>query len=249
MIIGKIHSGSGLGNQLHTYVMTRVLALDKGYNFGFVGIENYKGNSFLKLDWGKPVDLKYHIEYPAGKLIIDSVHNLWEENSDVYNSEVNNVKDGTVIDGYFQSEKYFEHHREDIEQWLKTDVMEMPDDLCVINFRGGEYVGASDLYLTHDYWSLAVSEMKAKGLKFIVCTDDPHEARKFFPDFDILHEIGRDWRMIRYAKHLILSNSSFAILPAWLNKDADIIAPKFWGRRNKGYWHMPQNEYKNWRYI
>jgi len=203
MLIGKIHKGSGLGNQLHTYVMTRVLAADKGLDFGFVGIENFKGNSFLKLDWGKPVDLKYHIEMPAGKLVVDSQHKLFEENSDVYNEQINNIEDNTVIDGYFQAEKYWAHRRKEVEEWLKTEPMSMPDDLCVINFRGGEFSTVPDLYLTHEYWDLALKEMGNKGLRFIICTDDPKEARRFFPGIEVLHEIGRDWRMIRYAKHLI----------------------------------------------
>lgn len=69
MIVGIIHKGSGLGDSLFTYIATRVIAMDKGYDFGFVGIENFKGH-FLNLEWGSPVDLKYHIEYPAGKLVI-----------------------------------------------------------------------------------------------------------------------------------------------------------------------------------
>ena len=34
MIVGTFWKGSGLGNQLHRYVMTRVLAADKGFEFG-----------------------------------------------------------------------------------------------------------------------------------------------------------------------------------------------------------------------
>ena len=34
MIVTELYNGQGLGNQLFSYVMTRVLALDKGYDFG-----------------------------------------------------------------------------------------------------------------------------------------------------------------------------------------------------------------------
>ena len=43
MIAGIIHNGSGLGNQLHRYIMTRVLAMDKNLDWGFIGKENFKG--------------------------------------------------------------------------------------------------------------------------------------------------------------------------------------------------------------
>ena len=59
MIHGLIHPGSGLGNQLHRYVATRVLALDKGYDFGMVAPELFKGKDFMDLDIGKPMHFRY----------------------------------------------------------------------------------------------------------------------------------------------------------------------------------------------
>ena len=44
MIAGIFHKGSGLGNQLHRYVMTRCLSLDKGMEFGMVNPELFKGD-------------------------------------------------------------------------------------------------------------------------------------------------------------------------------------------------------------
>ena len=57
MISGIFHKGSGLGNQLHRYVATRVLALDKGYKFSMVAPTNFKGESFMKLDMGIKADI------------------------------------------------------------------------------------------------------------------------------------------------------------------------------------------------
>ena len=34
MIVTEIYKGQGLGNQLWCYITTRVMAKDKGYNFG-----------------------------------------------------------------------------------------------------------------------------------------------------------------------------------------------------------------------
>ncbi len=241
MIVGQIHQGSGLGNQLHRYVMTRVLATELGVDFGFEGVENFKGK-FMKLDWGKPpVWNKEFVE--------ERINN--EQGIDIrgYDERIKEVKDGTRIDGEFQHEHYWEKYRKEVEKWLAVESLKMPDDLCVINFRGGEYKAFADLFLTQDYWDKAVFEMRRKRIRnFIVCTDDLDEARKFFPDYDLTHEIGHDWRMIRYAKHLILSNSSFAILPAWLGQ-GDIIAPKFWARHNIGVQATNQNIYKDWIYL
>ncbi len=55
MIITEIYNGQGLGNQLWCYVVTRVIALDRGYEFGIKSPEKFKCNDFLTLDCGKQV--------------------------------------------------------------------------------------------------------------------------------------------------------------------------------------------------
>jgi len=56
--------------------------------------------------------------------------------------------------------------------------------------------------------------------------------------------------MIRHAKNLIIANSSFYILPALLNRRAEeVIAPKYWARRNTGVWATRQNFYRKFTYI
>lgn len=241
MLVGQIHKGSGLGNQLHRIVITRVLAKELGLDFGFEGIVNFKGNSFLNLEWGQiPVWDKEFIE--------KRVNN--EQGIDIrgIDTSVNFIEDGTRIEGEFQDERYWEKHRKDVDKWLKVEPMDL-GNICVINLRGGEYKIFPDLYLTQKYWNEAIKIKRKQGVKnFVVVTDDVEEAEKFFPEFVISHEIGRDWRAIRYAKHLILSNSSFAILPAWLG-EGNIIAPKNWARHNIGVQATQQNIYKNWNYI
>lgn len=254
MIAGIFHKGSGLGNQLHRYVMTRVLALDKGYDFSMVAPELFKGKDFMKLDMGKDSKLSYRTEVSSGKVIcINKDLKLWEERGNqFYNPEINFVEDYSIIDGEFQDERYFGHRLKEIDEWLQVDHMDIDDDTCVINFRGGEYTMFPELFLTQDYWDIAIKMMKDKGIEhFIVATDDVQTAKTFFPDYDCIHNVGENWRMIRYAKHLILSNSSFAILPALLNLTKDIIAPKGWAKHNSfnGQWGTNQNYYSKFRYI
>lgn len=240
MISGIFHDGSGLGNQLFRYVMTRVLAADLGVDFGMIG--NFKGDSFMNIDKGVPVhDLLY--EFNETKVVVDGV--------DVrgYDCGVKDVKDFTLIDGEFQGEKYFEHRLKDIKEWLTVAQLEVPG--CILSHRGGEYKGVRDLYLPQEYWNRAIELMKERvpGITFRVVTDDPEEANKMFPGLPISHEIGHDWRSIRYAKYLILSNSSFGILPALLG-DAEIIyAPKFWARRNTGVQALAYNVYSRFTHI
>lgn len=263
MIAGILHKGSGLGNQLFRYIATRVLAEDKGYEFGIVNPEGFKGKSFIDLNMGKEVPGTFHVEQPTGKVIPEG-HGLstFSEKSDVqngldirgYDPEWENIPDNTLIDGEFQAPHYFIHKLRDIDLWLRVRYLGMPNNLCVIGFRGGEFTVFPDLYLTKEYWDMAIERMRQINpeMVFVCVTDDPVAASQMLPGFvKISHEISTDWRMIRHARYLILSNSSFYILPALLNNNArEIIAPRFWARRSSGGpWATPQNCYSQFTYI
>lgn len=251
MIAGIIHSGSGLGNQLHRYVATRVLASDKGYDFSMVASENFKGKSFMNLDMGVEQHIIYATEMPAGKVCpINNVLQRWEEKTNYYNPEFNFIEDNTIIDGEFQDERYFGHRLDDIDNWLATEYLTVPDDTCVIGFRGGEFYVFPELGLPKSYFDEGISLMREINPKmnFEVHTDDVVLAKQFFPKFKVIHNIGTNWRSVRYAKYAIIANSSFYILPRLLSRGTT-IAPRYWARRNTGVWSMPQNYYKAFKYV
>ena len=50
MIVTEIYNGQGLGNQLACYVTTRVLAIDKNYEFGIMNPHKLKCKDFMTLD-------------------------------------------------------------------------------------------------------------------------------------------------------------------------------------------------------
>ena len=202
---------------------------------------------FFNLDFGKKVEeIKYYYTE------IEKRHPLNDADIRNYDKDLLNIKDNTKIDGLMQDEKYILHRKYEIREWLKIkeeyECYDFAhDNICIINFRGGEYVRHKDLYLTKKYWSDAVNNMLKinKDFKFIVITDDTYSAKKFFPDFDVYHfNIGKDYAIIKNAHYLILSNSSFAWFPAWLATNLKYcIAPKYWARYNvsDGYWSLGQN--------
>lgn len=264
MIVTELYNGQGLGNQLFAYVMTRVIARDHGYEFGIAHPEKFKGSSFLTLDFGQSVD-SGTVPYEGGEpttLPDGIVHYFREERlnhangSDIrgYDEEAKNIQDNTKIDGYFQGEDYFLHRKDEIREWLKISEISLPENLCIVNFRGGEYVGGNDLFLDISYWKDAIEYMKSRveGVQFKIVTDDIKTAKKFFPEYEVTHDMAIDYICIQYAHYLILSNSSFALLPAWLNQNAKlVVAPKYWARHNisDGYWSLSYNIVKGWLYL
>lgn len=270
MIVTEFYKGQGLGNQLACYIATRVIAKDRGYNFGIMHPEKFKGLNFFNLDFGEkvtggkgpeggpPIELpkgikRYHIE----RKIIHP-----ENNADIrlYDKDLVNILDNTKIDGLMQDEQYIIHRKDEIREWLKVkkeyEFYDYSDEnTCIINFRGGEYTRHNDFFLNKDYWINAINHMLKinKNFRFIVITDDVYTAKKFFPHYKVFHfSIAKDYVIIKNAHYLILSNSSFAWFPAWLSENLKYcIAPKYWGRHNisDGYWSLGYNITKGWMYL
>lgn len=253
MIVGIFHQGSGLGNQLHRYVATRVLAADKGFKWGMAYVPDdpskpagFKGQSFMSLETHANFDVNAE------------GYKIWNEKKTIengvdirsYDPEFNFVQNSTIIDGEFQDERYWEHREQDVDRWLKVARLDAPDDICAIGFRGGEFAIYPDLFLTPDYWLEAISKMKEinPNMKFEVHTDDEKLAQIVFPRYKVIHDIGINWRSMRFAKHAIVANSSFFILPRWL-RNGVTVAPRYWGRHNTKVWSLPQNYYKRFTYI
>lgn len=264
MIAGIFHAGSGCGNQLHRYVATRVLALDKGYDFSMVAPELFKGSSFMNLDMGIETGMQYVTVPESGKVIPMpfplNPMNLWEEKTPYYNPEFNFIEDNTIIDGEFQAEQYFEHRLKEINEWLKVEPTDVPNEVLAVGFRGGEFYTVPELGLPSEYWGRGIEEMNRfyKGIKRCeVHTDDPALAKKFFggPTFPstIIHDISINWRSMRHAKYALIANSSFYILPRLLKHAEDptavTIAPRYWDRYNIKKWERPYNYYKAFSYI
>lgn len=273
MITGIFHQGSGIGNQLFRYITTRVLAVDKRYDWRMENPQDFKGEFFINFQLSSR-DLEWEDMKVLQPIWHEKKVMVGEVDIRCYDPEINFVKDGTIIEGEFQDQRYWIHRLDEIRDWLKVEPLEMPDDLCIINFRGGEFATVPDLFLPKEYWEKAIQIMKSKypiiaagndvkELRFQVHTDDPELAKQFFPDIEVIENamitgdkrysnIGFNWRAIRYAKHLIIGNSSFPILPALLNEDVkEVIAPRYWARRNTKVWALPQNYYsdKRWLYI
>ncbi len=270
MIITEIYNGQGLGNQLWCYVVTRVIAKDKGYDFGIMHPEKFKCLDFIDLNFGEKVTGGNGPEGGPPDTLPDGIKYYYREKeilhlkteADIrtYDKNLVNIEDDTKIDGYMQDENYIIHRKNEIRNWLKVkdgfeNLKYSKEDICIINFRGGEYVSHRDIFLPQKYWDNAIKNIKKINpkMEFIVVTDDVLAARKFFPKFEISHDsIGSDYSIINNAYYLILSNSSFAFFPAWLNeKVKKVIAPKYWARHNisNGYWCLGYNIVKDWHYI
>jgi hypothetical protein len=259
MLVTPIFNGQGLGNQLACYITTRVLALDKGYEFGVVYPERFKGHFFKNIELPEakgfhfPIEGDIPITMPEGYKYYreKSVRTPSGDDISPYDEDLKQIGDNVCVHGLMQGEDYFKHRKDEIREWLKVEPLTMGENLCVINIRGGEYRGVVDFNLPKSYFENAISEMLKENpdMRFEIHTDDKEYAQQMFPEYPVISNMQYNWRSIRYAKYIILSNSSFGFFPAWLNEDAYVIAPKHWGRFNKGFWSIDQNYTEGWDYL
>jgi hypothetical protein len=155
-----------------------------------------------------------------------------------------------------QSEDYFYERKEDVKKWFKIkDVyrntylnkldslgIKLDENTCVINFRGGEYLGVPNLVPSSEYWNNSIKHMIGinPNMKFIIVTDDVANAKRFIGDYPCYHiDIGTDYFLVNQSMYSIIPPSSFSWWASWLNENSKlIIAPKYWARYNvsNGYW-------------
>ena len=269
MLATEILRGQGIGNQLFCYVTARSIAHTRGLEFGvkdtgWSGDKRYNQSGFywFDLDWGQevPDGLDVYYEKEVRKKL-NTCHHDMTVGCDVrgYDQGLMDVPDNTIIFGNMQDEKYFDHNKELVKEWLKVkeeyDTYEyMDDDVCVLNYRGGEYVGFHELYLTREYWLNAMENMTKinPNMKFVTITDDVKASQAMLPEIPAYHfTVDKDYAIIKNSKHVILSNSSFPFFAVYTSDTIEnIIAPKYWARHNvsDGYWAMSQNIYSGWTY-
>lgn len=274
MIGTEFLKGQGLGNQLFCYVTARMAAEEKGYDFGTAGQEQFavnihsdRGMYFMDVDLGHVISQEekknFHIYQEAetrlfiGNSRHDIEHGCYISGRD---EALMDVEDNTLIYGNMQDESYFIGQLDKVKQWLKVkpeyDSYEYSrENLCIINMRGGEYTGSPELYIDKSYWIHGIKEMKKirPDMEFMIVTDDVEAAGKMLPGIEAHHfDMGKDYVTLKNAHYLLLSNSSFACLPAHTSETLKFaIAPKYWARHNvsDGYWASEQNIYSLYHYM
>lgn len=267
-------AGQGLGNQLFCYVTARAVAEENGYEFGTAGqerfavnIHNDRGMYFMDVDLGHAISPEEKKKYKVyqdtetrlfiGNSRHDMEHGCYIAGAD---ERIHQIGDNTLIYGNLQDESYFIRHLEQVKQWLKVkteydSLAYSRENLCIINMRGGEYTGSPELLIDKRYWIQGIREMKKirPDMEFMIITDDVETAGKMLPGIEAHHfDIGKDYVTLKNAYYLLLSNSSFACLPAHTSDTLKYaIAPKYWARHNvsDGYWASEQNIYSLFHYM
>lgn len=272
MLATKLSKGQGLGNQLFCYVTTRAIAQKRGLEFSILGGETLANNIhsacglyFMDLDLGvSSEESDYENVYYeredrlfVGNSKHDCTHGCYVTGTD---EDMFDVPDNSILMGNMQSEDYYLEYKDQIKEWLKVKPEYecfdySKDHLCILHLRCSDYLQFPELFLRKKYWIQGMKAMKKIDplMEFMIITNDVKEASKILPNIPAYNfDLAKDYSILKNAKYLLLSNSSFTYFPALCSDTVKfILAPKFWARHNvsNGYWASEQNIYSGWHYM
>lgn len=238
MILAKICGG--LGNQMFQWAFARSLATERKEQF-IVDASSYNNDTQRKFELGvfKNLNIDLNQPIPTGQwAILRDGFNYLETLGNIQKTEKYNV----FLDGYWQSEKYFEKYKSLIysdfspsfEEVCKCKTSIEPDSVS-IHIRRTDYVNLQAIHPVQpiSYFDVGM-EIIGDYNKVYVFSDDIgwcktnlHYPRMAFMEGRSAIE---DMRLMSFCKHNIISNSTFSWWAAWLNQNPNkkVVAPKKW---------------------
>jgi len=257
----------GLGNQMFQYAAGRALADRLGTellldtrDFEHYSLYNYGLHKFaIDIPVASPLQLaRWPSWFRRGSRLLRrmGIYTRWyAEIQFKYDAAWESIQDGTMIDGYFQSERYFTGIAATLRREfvpvasLSTQNAHLAElarncKSVAIHVRRGDYVTNLNTLKVHGvcspaYFEASIAYMRERleNPRFFVFSNDMAWAREnlelgdnaiFVTGNEQNPEI--DIYLMSQCRHQIIANSSFSWWGAWLNslEEKMVIAPKRW---------------------
>ena len=231
-----------LVNQMFQYASLKGIARHHGYDYMIAyhpdAVDDGIGN-MLRTELFDSFDLKVRTGIWRANTLAERQFHFDQELFD-------KCPDNVVLQGYFQTEKYFKHIEDEIRQDFTfkdailnpcKEMMESVENPVALHVRRTDYVtnSANHPPCTLDYYREALSHFEAHR-NVIVFSDDPawcNEQELFSGEHFMISE-NEDNRidlcLMSLCDDFIIANSSFSWWGAWLsaNIDKKVIAPRQW---------------------
>jgi hypothetical protein len=269
MIVVKLQGG--LGNQMFQYAAARgaakpqeIIYLDHTHLEDYhTDTEDFTARCFelgifkhIKAKKAGKIQLSFFKSpFIAFKLLRAALTPSIIKQDDNNNIALTNTIDSSFIylDGYFQSERYFQHIKKEIQEaftfpetdyahkFLKDQIIQTTNAVSM-HIRRSDYlkpkINAYHGVLPHSYYKQAkkIMEEKIPSPHYYIFSDDPEWCRNnLLSDNSTIvsspsDDKWTDMSLMSCCKHHIIANSSYSWWGAWLNKNPGkiVIAPVNW---------------------
>ena len=240
-----------LGNQMFQYASLMGIAKKHGYDYGIPF--NNKNETQVLHKHGHPERLvladEFLLSADDSSISLANEYMFQENFSTNYDARVNELPDNCDLVGYFQSEKYFNHCKEEIrDEFVFSDKTKDESfqsgglswdgsEVVSLHVRRTDYLNAPEHHPlpSLEYYKDAWDKIKKKGSKLLVFSDDIDWCKKNIKDDkDTFYSEGNsqwvDMCMMSMCDHHIIANSSFSWWGAWLNENPNkiVFAPSVW---------------------
>ena len=265
MIIARVRSG--LGNQMFIYAAGRALAYRLGQDLK-LDVSFFKTYPLRKFGLHHfAIDAKIcpsqilRLQRLLARLHLSPPCSIFREASPAYDPAFTGLKNNVVLQGFFQSEKYFSDiaHLLRKEFALRTALAEELKEYSArigatnsvsVHVRRGDYVSDQSISrrfgaLNLDYYATAKTWMDRKLSRptyYVISDDVPYAEKYILPLFGsrghLVPQFAEDYQhlmLMRSCRHHVIANSTFSWWGAWLADfpEKQVIAPATWFR-NRG---------------
>jgi len=241
------HLKGGLGNMLFQIAATKSLSIDNKTDCSFPNLHSHL--HYLNSDATYNPSLKHGSEYMS---MLKNLNVNPTTTSNVVRYPFTYVQSppfdrNVIIEGFFQSEKYFVHNREAILEFIKAplEIMETIHEKysdivngksTSIHVRRGDYVNHPNHHPVQslEYYNNAIDSLKDKTDNFVVFSDDIEWCKNNLKTDGIIYiDNEKDYielYLMSLCDNNIISNSSFSWWGAWLNQNNKkiVVGPKQW---------------------
>lgn len=235
----------GTGNQLFGFFTAYAIAKSHGYRV-IVDLSNYSHFNLRAFSLNQFLNNEFKLGSSSGYLHV-------QENSFNFSEEILSTQGGCVLNGYFQSYKYFQIYRNEIIEFFERSVPLQPSSInqerLVLHLRRGDYTKKRNVKFhglcSFDYYIESVTHLR-QVLGFLpveIFSDDIDCAEQLRKQIENSFVTPKgtsftDLEIIRYmstGKGYILSNSTFGWWASWLNPKNDIptVSPDPWFTNKK----------------
>ena len=271
MIVVKLIGG--LGNQMFQYAIGRSLSLihDVPLKLDISAFEDYDDRTYslkyfkINGEIATALESARFTETGVLKRSFDKLKPYYKRSIIVercfdFDANILEAPEDVYLDGYWQSEKYFNAISKLIRKEFKVKkeasgrnkdlIAEMLDVESVsLHVRRGDYVSNNEIHEIHgtcplEYYNESMNFIKSwtHNPKFFVFSDDISWVRQnikidsacSFLDHNGKDKDYEDLRLMSSCKHNIIANSSFSWWGAWLNNNAQkiVCAPEKWANHH-----------------